>query len=94
MGVDAAGLVSPADVLAALTPNTVLVSIMHSNNEVGTIQPIAAITSAVKGVNPDVQVHTDAAQSMGRLDVDVQVGAVVRLKGSFMCGLRMLWGGG
>jgi cysteine desulfurase len=73
VGVDAAGLVSPADVVAALTPNTVLVSVMHSNNEVGAIQPIGAITAAVKGVRPDVLVHTDAAQSMGRLDVDVQV---------------------
>lgn len=70
--VDAAGLVDPADVVAALTPDTVLVTVMHSNNEVGTIQPIAAIARAVKAANPNILVHTDAAQSMGRLDLDVQ----------------------
>lgn len=72
VGVDGCGLVSPEDVVAALTPNTVLVSIMHSNNEVGTIQPIASITQAVKAADPNVLVHTDAAQSMGRLSVDVK----------------------
>lgn len=92
VGVDAAGLVSPADVVAALTPNTVLVSIMHSNNEVGTIQPIGAITSAVKAVNPDVLVHTDAAQSMGRVDVDVQVGVGVRGREGWAAG-SCCWGG-
>lgn len=40
--------------------------------QVGSIQPIAAITRAVKAASPNVLVHTDAAQSMGRLDVDVQ----------------------
>jgi cysteine desulfurase len=40
--------------------------------QVGTIQPIAAITRAVKAANPNILVHTDAAQSMGRLDLDVQ----------------------
>lgn len=68
--VSSEGLVSPGAVVAALTPNTVLVSVMHSNNEVGSIQPVAAITAAVKAAAPQVLVHTDAAQSMGRLDVD------------------------
>jgi cysteine desulfurase len=122
--VSAEGLVAPGDVLAALTPSTVLVTIMHSNNEVrargwwhrhamtqpprarlrtqrtraapldrslccrrrcgalhatlrlspqvGAIQPVGAITAAVKAAAPRVLVHTDAAQSMGRLDVDVK----------------------
>ena len=69
--VDSTGRVDPAAVAAALQPDTVLVSVMHANNEVGTIQPvgeIAAITRA-RGVT----LHTDAAQSVGKLPVDVNV---------------------
>ena len=69
---DREGRVSEADVVAALTPETVLVSIMHSNNEVGSVQPIEAITSAVRAARPSVLVHTDAAQSIGKLSVDVE----------------------
>lgn len=68
--VDPTGLVSVADLQAALTPGTILVSIMHANNEVGTIQPIrelAAIAHQAGAV-----FHTDAAQTMGKLPIDVQ----------------------
>eukprot|EP00775_Hariotina_reticulata_P006142 gene6142-6379_t len=70
--VDAQGLVAVEDVVAAITPNTVLVSIMHSNNEVGSLQPIAGIVQAVKQAAPGVLVHSDAAQSLGKVSVDVK----------------------
>jgi cysteine desulfurase len=69
--VDAAGLISPRRVAELVTPDTVLVSCMYANNEVGTIQPIAAIAAAVRGVNPDVVVHTDAVQAAGALPLDI-----------------------
>lgn len=67
--VDADGLVNPDDVEAAITPNTVLVSIMHANNETGTIQPIARIAAITRARG--VLLHTDAAQSIGKIAVDV-----------------------
>eukprot|EP00882_Tetradesmus_deserticola_P005335 GHRQ01005615.1.p1 GENE.GHRQ01005615.1~~GHRQ01005615.1.p1 ORF type:complete len:482 (+),score=150.15 GHRQ01005615.1:1005-2450(+) len=70
--VNAQGLVSAADVVAALTPDTVLVSIMHSNNEVGALQPVGEIAAAVRQAAPSCLIHSDAAQSMGKVAVDVQ----------------------
>ncbi|KAF6265975.1 pyridoxal phosphate-dependent transferase [Scenedesmus sp. NREL 46B-D3] len=70
--VDSQGLVSAADVVAALTPSTVLVSVMHSNNEVGALQPVAAIAAAVRQAAPSCLIHSDAAQSMGKVCVDVR----------------------
>lgn len=67
--VDETGRVDPAAVAAALTPETILVSIMHANNEVGTIQPIAAIAELVHAAG--ALLHVDAAQSVGKLDVRV-----------------------
>ncbi|MHB0877101.1 MAG: cysteine desulfurase family protein [Anaerolineae bacterium] len=63
--VDAYGRVSPADVEAALTDETILVSIMHANNETGTVNPIAEIAAAAH--RRGVLVHTDAAQSVGKI---------------------------
>lgn len=84
--VDAQGFVSPVDVQRALQPNTCLVTIMHSNNEVGTVQPIKEIARVVRAFNSSnassssssssfrrVLLHTDAAQSLGKLAVDVEV---------------------
>ncbi len=68
--VGAEGVVSLADVEAALRPDTILVSIMHANNEVGTIQPVPAIAALVRARG--IRVHTDAAQSAGKIPVDVQ----------------------
>jgi cysteine desulfurase len=68
--VDRTGLVSVADLEAALTPSTILVSIMHANNEVGTIQPIRELADAAHRAG--AVFHTDAAQTMGKLPVDVQ----------------------
>jgi cysteine desulfurase len=69
--VDAQGIVDVADVEAALRPDTILVTIMHANNEVGTIQPISGIAALARARG--IRVHTDAAQSLGKIPVDVQV---------------------
>jgi cysteine desulfurase len=68
--VGADGVVDPADVAAALRPETVLITIMHANNEVGTIQPVAEIAALAKAKG--IRVHTDAAQSLGKIPVDVR----------------------
>ncbi|MCC2664366.1 MAG: cysteine desulfurase [Geminicoccaceae bacterium] len=67
--VDSAGLVDPDDVRRAITVRTVLVTIMHANNEVGTLQPIAEIARVAR--EHGVLVHTDAAQSAGKIAVNV-----------------------
>lgn len=66
---DAGGMIDPADVEAALKPDTVLVSIMHVNNEIGVIQDIAAIGAVCRA--RDVLFHVDAAQSAAHLPIDV-----------------------
>ena len=67
VGVDRSGTVDPADVVAALTPQTRLVSIMLANNEVGTVQPIAEIARQCRARG--VLCHTDAAQAVGKIPV-------------------------
>ncbi len=67
--VDAQGQVDPAAVEAALTPRTLLVSVMHANNETGVLQPIAEIAAIAR--RHGVLVHTDAAQSVGKVPVNV-----------------------
>lgn len=67
--VDGEGRVSPSDAAAALTDETVLVSVMHANNEVGTIQDVAEIARLAHARG--ALVHTDAAQSAGKVPVDV-----------------------
>ncbi len=67
--VDEFGRVDPTEVEQALTPTTVLVTIMHSNNEVGTIQPIREIAEIAR--RHGVLMHTDAAQSIGKVPVNV-----------------------
>lgn len=70
VGVDTHGMVDPEAVTAAFRSDTILVSIMHSNNEVGTLQPVKAIAQAAK--ERGLVVHTDAAQSVGKVVVDVE----------------------
>lgn len=65
------GIVDPELVAGAVRPSTMLVSVMTVNNELGTIQPIPQIVKAVKDVNPNTLVHTDAVQALGNLPVDV-----------------------
>lgn len=67
--VDEFGLININDVKQAIKPQTILISIMHANNEVGTIQPISEITELVKDEN--IILHTDAAQSMGKIPVKI-----------------------
>jgi cysteine desulfurase len=72
--VDLKGVVSPDDVAKAIREDTILVSIMHSNNEIGTLQPIADIAKVTK--SKGVLLHTDAVDSVGVIPFDVQqVGA-------------------
>lgn len=70
------GTLDPDAVAAAVTGDTLLVSIMLVNNEIGTIAPIAAIASAVKAKNPRTLVHTDAAQGAGKIAFDVREAGV------------------
>lgn len=70
--VDGEGRVTAEAVAAALTPQTVLVTVMHANNEVGAMQPIGEIVAACRAAKPGVLVHTDAAQSVGKVAVDVE----------------------
>jgi cysteine desulfurase len=67
--VDRRGRVDPDDVRKALTPRTILVSIMHANNEVGTVQPIDEIAAITRAAG--VLLHTDAAQSVGKIPTRV-----------------------
>jgi cysteine desulfurase len=68
--VDQFGMVDPAAVERAITPRTRLVTIMHSNNEVGTLMPVKEIAALCTPV--DILVHTDCAQSLGKVPVDVR----------------------
>ena len=67
--VDRFGRIDPDDVERAITPQTILISIMHANNEVGTIQPIAEISRIAHARG--ILLHTDAAQSVGKIATDV-----------------------
>jgi cysteine desulfurase len=67
--VDRTGLIDPDDVRRAITPQTLLISVMHANNEVGTIQPIAEIGAIAR--QHGIRFHTDAAQSVGKIPTKV-----------------------
>lgn len=69
LSVDEKGRVNPHDVEKAITPQTILISIMHANNEVGTIEPIKEISEIAHSHN--VIMHTDAAQAVGKIPVRV-----------------------
>ena len=68
--VDELGRVSPAEVEAAIRPDTLLISIMAANNEIGTIQPVAEIGAVAR--KHKVLFHTDAVQAVGHIPVDVE----------------------
>jgi len=70
LSVDRTGLVDPEKVRKAITDRTILVSVMHANNEIGVVQPIGEIGKICH--EQDVLFHVDAAQSVGKLPVDVQ----------------------
>ena len=68
--VDSEGLVTPEQLEAAIRPDTVLVSIMYANNEIGTIEPIPELAAVAK--KHGVLFHTDAVQAIGHVEIDVQ----------------------
>lgn len=69
VGVDRYGQVSPSDIEEAITDQTILISVMHANNETGTIQPLAEIAKIAKKHN--ILFHSDAAQSVGKIPTKV-----------------------
>ena len=72
--VGSTGVIDPDDVANALRPETVLISVMHANNELGTIQPLEEIGRLAR--ERDIYFHTDAVQSTGKIPVDVEKLAV------------------
>jgi len=68
--VDRFGRVDPDDVRKAITAKTILITVMHANNEVGTIEPIPEIAAIAR--NTGVPFHTDAAQTVGKIPTDVE----------------------
>ena len=68
--VDASGIVAPAALASAITPQTAIVSVMHANNEIGTIQPIADLAAIAH--EHGAVFHTDAVQSVSKIPVDVR----------------------
>ncbi|MGB6395090.1 MAG: cysteine desulfurase family protein [Bradyrhizobium sp.] len=68
--VDRTGLIDPEDVRRAITPQTLLISIMHANNEVGTVQRLAEIGAIAR--EHGIRFHTDAAQSVGKIPTNVR----------------------
>ena len=84
--VDHEGRISLQDLERAIRPDTILVSIMHTNNEIGSIQPIAEAGELIKRVNPQTLFHVDAVQGFGkfriypaRTHVDMTACAAARL---------------
>ncbi|UCE60809.1 MAG: cysteine desulfurase [Phycisphaerales bacterium] len=69
VGVDSTGLIDLQAIADEIRPDTILISIMHANNEVGTIQPIAEIAGLARERN--ILIHTDAAQSCGKIETRV-----------------------
>jgi cysteine desulfurase len=70
LGVDEEGSIRLDDLKKAIRPDTILISIMYANNEIGTIQPIAEISKIAK--EHDIVFHTDAVQALGNVPIDVQ----------------------
>jgi cysteine desulfurase len=69
VGVDLYGRVDPDEIEKAITPKTILITVMHANNEVGTIQPIEEISKIAR--KHGIIFHTDAAQSVGKIETKV-----------------------
>ncbi|MCY4272036.1 MAG: cysteine desulfurase family protein [bacterium] len=70
IGVDGSGMVDPAEMAAAVRPDTAAVHCQWANHEVGTVQPVAEVVSACRERSPDVLVHVDAAAAAGRVEID------------------------
>lgn len=75
VGIGASGIVDADEVIAGILPETVLVSVMHANNEVGTIQPVAAVAKYVRELRASGQkiyFHSDGVQAFGKIGADMQ----------------------
>ena len=70
--VDKNGILDLDSFRKTITDETIFVSVMYVNNEIGTIQPIKEISKIIKEINPNIIFHTDACQAAGYLDLDVQ----------------------
>jgi cysteine desulfurase len=70
--VDTQGRLDMADFVRALRPDTLLVSVMHANNETGVIFPVAEMARLTKETDPSIVFHTDATQSVGKLQIDLR----------------------
>jgi len=71
VGVDRDGNLNMRDFIQSLTPNTLLVTIMHANNESGVIFPIEQLSRITKQTDPSILFHTDATQTVGKLPIDL-----------------------
>lgn len=69
--VDERGVLDISALLRALSPETLLVSVMLANNETGVIQPVQALSEAVKRHDPTILIHTDATQAVGKIPIDL-----------------------
>ncbi len=70
VAVGPSGIVDPQDIRRAIRPDTVLISVMHANNELGTVQPIAEISAIARAAG--ITMHADGVQSSGKIPVDVE----------------------
>ncbi len=70
--VNSEGLVGLSSLQAALSPDTLLVSVMLANNETGVIQPVVSLANAVKQVDSTILFHTDATQAVGKISIDLE----------------------
>lgn len=69
LGVDDTGVISLKELEAAIKPDTILVSIMHVNNEIGSVQPVGEAGALIKKINPNTLFHVDAVQSFGKFRI-------------------------
>ena len=69
LGTDEYGVISLDELKNAITDETILVSIMHINNEIGSVQPIAEAGALIKSINPQIVFHVDAVQSFGKMRI-------------------------
>lgn len=69
LSVDSSGRIRLEDLQKALTPDTILVSIMHTNNEIGAMQPIGEAGELIKRINPNCLFHVDAVQGFGKAEI-------------------------
>jgi cysteine desulfurase len=72
LGVDESGNLDPREFIRALRPDTLLISIMHANNETGVIFPVEQLSRIAKETDPSIVFHTDATQTAGKLRIDLQ----------------------